>query len=47
MVLDAKVLILDGSRRPAFDRGEVESLFEVVRGLRDKGVAITLREPLP
>jgi len=39
MVLDAKVLILD-EPTSSLDRGEVERLFDVVRGLRDKGVAI-------
>jgi monosaccharide-transporting ATPase len=39
MVLDAKVLILD-EPTSSLDRGEVEQLFDVVRELRDKGVAI-------
>ncbi len=39
MVLDSKVLILD-EPTSSLDRGEVESLFRVVRALRDKGVAI-------
>ena len=39
MVLDAKVLILD-EPTSSLDRGEVEQLFGVIRGLRDKGVAI-------
>jgi len=39
MVLDAKVLILD-EPTSSLDRGEVEALFEVVRSLRNKGVAI-------
>ena len=39
MVLDAKVLILD-EPTSSLDRGEVDNLFGVVRGLRDKGVAI-------
>lgn len=39
MVLDAKVLILD-EPTSSLDRGEVEQLFEVIRDLRDKGVAI-------
>ncbi len=39
MVLDAKVLILD-EPTSSLDRGEVEQLFEVIRGLRDRGVAV-------
>jgi simple sugar transport system ATP-binding protein len=39
MVLDSKVLILD-EPTSSLDRGEVERLFEVVRSLRDRGVAI-------
>jgi simple sugar transport system ATP-binding protein len=39
MVLDAKVLILD-EPTSSLDRGEVEQLFEVIRDLRSKGVAI-------
>ncbi|WP_062076645.1 sugar ABC transporter ATP-binding protein [Demequina globuliformis] len=39
MVLDAKVLILD-EPTSSLDRGEVEQLFDVIRSLRDKGVAI-------
>ena len=39
MVLDSKVLILD-EPTSSLDAHEVESLFEVVRGLRDSGVAI-------
>lgn len=39
MVLDAKVLVLD-EPTSSLDRGEVEQLFAVVRGLRDRGVAI-------
>lgn len=39
MVLDAKVLILD-EPTSSLDRGEVEQLFDVVRELRGKGVAI-------
>lgn len=39
MVLDAKVLILD-EPTSSLDRGEVEQLFDVVRDLRAKGVAI-------
>jgi simple sugar transport system ATP-binding protein len=39
MVLDAKVLILD-EPTSSLDRGEVEQLFDIVRGLRDAGVAI-------
>ena len=39
MVLDAKVLILD-EPTSSLDRSEVVQLFEVVRSLRDKGVAI-------
>ncbi|MGC4174238.1 sugar ABC transporter ATP-binding protein [Demequina sp.] len=39
MVLDARVLILD-EPTSSLDRGEVEALFAVVRGLRDRGVAI-------
>ncbi|WP_062519982.1 sugar ABC transporter ATP-binding protein [Demequina silvatica] len=39
MVLDAKVLILD-EPTSSLDRGEVEQLFGVIRGLRDQGVAI-------
>ena len=39
MVLDSKVLILD-EPTSSLDRGEVEQLFGIVRGLRDKGVAI-------
>ncbi|WP_062310534.1 sugar ABC transporter ATP-binding protein [Demequina rhizosphaerae] len=39
MVLEAKVLILD-EPTSSLDRGEVEQLFEVIRDLRSKGVAI-------
>lgn len=39
MVLDAKVLILD-EPTSSLDRGEVEQLFTVIRGLRDRGTAI-------
>jgi simple sugar transport system ATP-binding protein len=39
MVLDAKVLILD-EPTSSLDRGEVDALFQVIRDLRDKGVAI-------
>jgi simple sugar transport system ATP-binding protein len=39
MVLDARVLILD-EPTSSLDRDEVEQLFGVVRGLRDRGVAI-------
>jgi len=39
MVLDSKVLILD-EPTSSLDRGEVEALFEVIRGLREQGVAI-------
>lgn len=39
MVLDAKVLILD-EPTSSLDRGEVERLFDVMRDLRDRGVAI-------
>jgi simple sugar transport system ATP-binding protein len=39
MVLDAKVLILD-EPTSSLDRGEVEQLFEVVRDVRDRGVAV-------
>ncbi|NTV40632.1 MAG: sugar ABC transporter ATP-binding protein, partial [Demequinaceae bacterium] len=39
MVLDAKVLILD-EPTSSLDRSEVEQLFDVIRALRDKGVAI-------
>ena len=39
MVTDAKVLILD-EPTSSLDAAEVENLFQVLRGLRDKGVAI-------
>ncbi len=39
MVLDARVLILD-EPTSSLDRDEVEQLFTVIRGLRDRGVAI-------
>ncbi len=39
MVVDARVLILD-EPTSSLDRSEVEQLFGVVRGLRDRGVAI-------
>ncbi|WP_296603348.1 sugar ABC transporter ATP-binding protein [Nocardioides sp.] len=39
MVLDARVLILD-EPTSSLDREEVDRLFAVVRGLRDRGVAI-------
>lgn len=39
MVLDAKVLILD-EPTSSLDRGEVEQLFAVMRGLRARGTAI-------
>lgn len=39
MVLDAKVLVLD-EPTSSLDRQEVERLFDVMRALRDKGVAI-------
>jgi len=39
MVTDAKVLILD-EPTSSLDSAEVENLFQVLRGLRDKGVAI-------
>ncbi len=39
MVLDSKVLVLD-EPTSSLDAREVESLFEVIRGLRDRGVAI-------
>jgi galactofuranose transport system ATP-binding protein len=39
MVLDAKVLILD-EPTSSLDRGEVEQLFAVIRGVRDRGVAV-------
>ena len=39
MVTDSRVLILD-EPTSSLDRGEVEQLFGVVRGLRDRGVAI-------
>ena len=39
MVLDAKVLVLD-EPTSSLDRGEVERLFDVIRDLRAKGVAI-------
>ena len=39
MVTDSKVLILD-EPTSSLDRGEVEQLFGVIRGLRDRGVAI-------
>ncbi len=39
MVIDAKVLILD-EPTSSLDTAEVENLFEVLRGLRDRGVAI-------
>lgn len=39
MVLDAKVLILD-EPTSSLDRSEVVQLFGVIRGLRDRGVAI-------
>jgi simple sugar transport system ATP-binding protein len=39
MVTDSRVLILD-EPTSSLDRGEVEQLFGVVRGLRDRGVAV-------
>jgi simple sugar transport system ATP-binding protein len=39
MVLDAKVFVLD-EPTSSLDRGEVEQLFTVIRGLRDRGAAI-------
>jgi ABC-type sugar transport system, ATPase component len=39
MVTDSRVLVLD-EPTSSLDRGEVEQLFGVVRGLRDRGVAI-------
>jgi simple sugar transport system ATP-binding protein len=39
MVLDSKVLILD-EPTSSLDRDEVDQLFDVIRGLRDRGVAI-------
>jgi simple sugar transport system ATP-binding protein len=39
MVIDSKVLILD-EPTSSLDRGEVEELFQVVRDVRDKGVAV-------
>ncbi len=39
MVLESSVLILD-EPTSSLDRGEVEQLFAVIRGLRDRGVAI-------
>jgi simple sugar transport system ATP-binding protein len=39
MVTDSRVLVLD-EPTSSLDRGEVEQLFDVVRALRDRGVAI-------
>ena len=39
MVIDSKVLILD-EPTSSLDRGEVEELFQVIRDVRDKGVAV-------
>src|SRR5690606_21320233 len=39
MVTDSRVLVLD-EPTSSLDRGEVEQLFDVIRGLRDRGVAI-------
>jgi simple sugar transport system ATP-binding protein len=39
MVTDSRVLVLD-EPTSSLDRGEVEQLFGVIRGLRDQGVAI-------
>ena len=39
MVTDSRVLVLD-EPTSSLDRGEVEQLFDVMRGLRDRGVAI-------
>ena len=39
MVVDARVLVLD-EPTSSLDRGEVDQLFAVVRGLRDRGVAV-------